>query len=51
MTTNATNFINLAGLSALQGQTGRIRVVGFILIDPQTSQPVLVARSVELLSS
>jgi hypothetical protein len=51
MTTNATNFINVSGLSALQGQTGRIRVVGFIIIDPSTSQPVLVAGSVNVLGS
>ena len=52
LTTNNTNFINLSGLSALQGQTGMsLRVVGFILIDPQTSQPVLVACSVEQLTS
>ncbi|MFZ0635974.1 MAG: hypothetical protein WAM08_10685, partial [Candidatus Acidiferrales bacterium] len=52
LTTNNTNFINLSGLSALQGQTGMsLRVVGFILIDPQTSQPVLVACSVEQLNS
>lgn len=51
MTTNATNFINLSGLSALQGQTGRVRVVGLILIDPQTSRPVLVAGRVELIGS
>ena len=48
LTTNATNFINLSGLSALSGsQALPIRVVGFILIDPATSQPVMVARSVE----
>jgi len=48
LTTNATNFINLSGLSGLSGsQALPIRVVGFILIDPATSQPVMVARSVE----
>ena len=52
LTTNATNFINLGGLSGLSGsQALPIRVVGFILIDPATSQPVMVARSVEELSS
>ena len=52
MTTNDTNFINLTGLSALQGtQPISIRVVGFILINQATGQPVMVARSVEELSS
>lgn len=51
MTTNATNFINLSGLSALSGmQSISIRVVGFILIDPSTSQPVMIANSVEELT-
>lgn len=48
LTTNGTTFINLSGLSALSGtQPIPIRVVGFILIDPSTSQPVMVARTVE----
>ncbi|HEY0703697.1 MAG TPA: DUF4382 domain-containing protein [Candidatus Acidoferrales bacterium] len=52
MTTNDTNFINLSGLSALQGTTAlRIRVVGFIIVNQATGQPVMVARSVEQLSS
>lgn len=52
LTTNNTLFINLSGLSALSGsQVLPIRVVGFILIDPATSQPVMVARSVEELTS
>ena len=52
MTTNDTNFINLTGLSALQGtQPISIRVVGFILINQATGQPVMVARSVEELTS
>jgi hypothetical protein len=52
MTTDATRFINLSGLSALQGQTGvSLRVVGFILIDPATSQPVFVAGAVEELTN
>lgn len=51
LTTNNTRFINLSGLSALTGsQPIPIRAVGFILIDPFTSQPVLVARSVEELN-
>ena len=48
LTTNATNFINLSGLSALTGtQPIPIRVVGFVLMDSQTNSPVMVARSVE----
>lgn len=48
MTTNFTQFINMNGLSSLTG-TGAInlRVVGHVLIDPATSQPVFVARAVE----
>ncbi|MGB6430044.1 MAG: DUF4382 domain-containing protein [Candidatus Acidiferrales bacterium] len=47
-----TNFINLSGLSALTGGAAiPIRVVGFILINPVTHQPVMVARSVEELTS
>jgi hypothetical protein len=52
MTTNDTNFVNLSGLSALQGaQPISIRVVGFILMNQATGQPVMVARSVEKLAS
>jgi hypothetical protein len=52
LTTNDTNFINLSGLSALTGASPiSIRVVGFILIDPATGSPVMVARSVEQLTS
>jgi len=52
LTTNATIFVNLDGLSGLSGsQALPIRVVGFILIDPATNQPVMVARSVEELTS
>jgi Domain of unknown function (DUF4382)/Domain of unknown function (DUF5666) len=52
LTTNATIFINLDGLSGLSGsQPLPIRVVGFILMDPATSQPVMVARSIEGLTS
>ena len=51
LTTNATNFINLSGLSALTGTTAiPIRVVGFILYDSLTGGPVMVARSVEELT-
>jgi len=47
-----TNFINLSGLGALTGDGPiQIRVVGFILINQTTGQPVMVARSVEQLSS
>ncbi|MFZ0978530.1 MAG: DUF4382 domain-containing protein [Candidatus Acidiferrales bacterium] len=52
LTTNATIFVNLDGLSGLSGsQALPIRVVGFIIIDPATNQPVMVARSVEELTS
>jgi Domain of unknown function (DUF4382) len=52
LTTNDTNFINLSGLSALTGAgLIQIRVVGFILINQITGQPVMVARSVEQLNS
>jgi Domain of unknown function (DUF5666)/Domain of unknown function (DUF4382) len=52
MTTNDTNFVNLSGLSALQGTMALpIRVVGFVLVNQATGQPVMVARSVEQLSS
>ena len=51
LTTNATNFINLSGLSGLSGsQAIPIRVVGFVLMDPQTNSPVMVARSVKQLT-
>ena len=52
MTTNDTDFTNLSGLAALQGaQPISIRVVGLILINQATGQPVMVARSVEKLAS
>jgi hypothetical protein len=52
LTTNATNFINLSGLSALTGtQAIPLRVVGFILVDPQTNSPVMVARTVEQITN
>jgi len=51
VTTNSTNFINLSGLSALTGTTAiPLRVVGFILMNPATGTPVMVARSVEQLT-
>jgi len=50
-TTDATNFINLSGLSALTGsQPIPLRVVGFIFMDPATNVPVMVARTVEQVS-
>jgi Domain of unknown function (DUF4382)/Domain of unknown function (DUF5666) len=50
-TTNETLFINLSGLPALTGPNAiPIRVVGFVLMDTQTGQPVMVARSVEELT-
>jgi len=52
LTFSQTNFINLSGLSALTGATPiNIRVVGFILINPVTHQPVMVARSVQQITS
>jgi hypothetical protein len=51
LTTNATTFVNLSGLSGLTGsQPISVGVVGFILIDPSTNQPVMVARVVEELT-
>ncbi|MHB8754597.1 MAG: DUF4382 domain-containing protein [Candidatus Acidiferrales bacterium] len=51
ITTNFTNFVSLSGLSALTGnQTIPLRVVGFILMNPQTNQPEIVARRVELMN-
>ncbi len=51
LTTNGTNFVNLSGLSALTGtQAIPLRVVGFILINPLTNTPVMVARRVEQLT-
>ena len=48
LTTNDTRFINLSGLSALTGANPiPVRVVGFVLVDSQLSQPVIVARAVE----
>ncbi|MDE3108838.1 MAG: DUF4382 domain-containing protein [Acidobacteriota bacterium] len=48
ITGNGTIFINLSGLSALSGtQAIPLRVVGFILVDSATNQPVMVARAVE----
>jgi hypothetical protein len=50
ITTNSTNFVNLGGFSALTGnQALPLRVIGFILMNPQTNQPEIVARRVELL--
>lgn len=52
VTTNATFFINLSGLSDLNGtQPIPVRVVGFILVNPSTSQPVMVARAVQKISN
>jgi len=45
ITGNQTHFINLSGLSALNGPSVPVRVVGFILLNAGT--PVMVARSVE----
>jgi hypothetical protein len=52
ISTNFTTFINLSGLSDLSGaQPIPLRIVGFILIDPATNSPVMVARTIEKLSS
>lgn len=52
ITTNNTNFVGLSGLSALTGSAPiSIRVVGLVLINPATSQPVMVARRVEELTT
>jgi hypothetical protein len=52
LTTNNTNFINLSGLAGLTGnQVVPLRVVGFILINPASGLPVMVARSVEELTT
>jgi len=51
MTTNATFWVNMTGLSTLTGTNAiDLRVVGRVLIDPATSQAVFVARSVELIN-
>jgi len=52
ISTNLTTFINLNGLSDLSGvQPIPLRIVGFILIDPATNSPVMVARKIEKMSS
>jgi hypothetical protein len=52
ISTNFTNFINLSGLSDLSGsQPIPLRLVGFILVDPATNSPVMVARTIEKMSS
>jgi hypothetical protein len=51
ISTPFTNYLNLSGLSALAGPGPfDLRIVGFILVDQQTGQQEMVARSVELLS-
>jgi hypothetical protein len=52
LTTNGTIFINLSGISDLTGtQPIPVRVVGFILVNPSTSQPVIMARAVEKMNN
>ncbi|MGH9712930.1 MAG: DUF4382 domain-containing protein [Candidatus Acidiferrales bacterium] len=52
VSTNFTNFINLSGLSDLSGsQPISLRIVGFILLDPATNSPVMVARAIEKLNN
>ena len=51
ISTNFTNFINLSGLSDLSGaQPIPLRIVGFILVDPLTNSPVMVARTIEMMN-
>ncbi len=51
LTAAQTIFNNLSGLSALSGTAAiPIRVVGFILVNPGTGTPVIVARSVTQLT-
>jgi Domain of unknown function (DUF5666)/Domain of unknown function (DUF4382) len=48
-TSSFTNFVNLSGLSALGGtQAIPLRIVGFVLVNQQTNQAVMVARRVEV---
>jgi len=48
VTTNATRFVGLSGLSALSGSSPiALRVVGFVLFDSVSSQPVMIAKAVE----
>lgn len=52
ITTNNTDFDNLSGLSALSGNSPiPLRVVGLVLVNPATGQPVFVARRVEELTA
>lgn len=52
ISTPFTNYINLSGLSALSGAGPfNLRIVGFVLVDQQTGQQEMVARSVELLTT
>ncbi|HKS80671.1 MAG TPA: hypothetical protein VJR23_04130 [Candidatus Acidoferrales bacterium] len=52
ITTDNTNFVNLSGLSALSGNNPiPLRVVGIVLVNPSTGQPVFVARRVEELTA
>ena len=51
MTTNQTNFTGVNGLSGLSKAAAvPLRVVGYVLIDPQSKTPILVANSVEELT-
>lgn len=50
ISTQFTSYRNVSGLSALSGAGPfNLRIVGFILVDQQTNQQEMVARSVELL--
>lgn len=50
MTTNQTRFIGVSGLSGLAG-TPALRVVGYVLVNSQSGQAVLVATAVEELTA
>jgi hypothetical protein len=52
ITGNGTIFVNLNGLSDLTGtQSIPLRVVGFILVNQATSQPVMVARVIQKIAN
>ena len=51
MTTNQTNFIGVSGLTGLSTAGAvPLRIVGYVLVDPQTNAPVLIASAVEELT-
>lgn len=51
MTTNQTNFVGVNGLSGLSTAGAvPLRIVGYVLLDPATNVPVLIASAVEELT-